>query len=102
MADVRGRKIAVLATDGVEQVKLTEPVKAYWPSSRSSVTEYGRFKPLGTCSTDSRPIPYAMLSEQTELSAPALHRIITPRGMTGVMSCSGFLRPVVACGLVGS
>jgi protease I len=28
MADVKGRKIAVLATDGVEQVELTEPVKA--------------------------------------------------------------------------
>jgi len=28
MPDVRGRKIAVLATDGVEQVELTEPVKA--------------------------------------------------------------------------
>lgn len=28
MADVKGRKIAVLATDGVEQVELTEPVRA--------------------------------------------------------------------------
>ncbi|HET8995411.1 MAG TPA: type 1 glutamine amidotransferase domain-containing protein [Acetobacteraceae bacterium] len=28
MADISGRKIAVLATDGVEQVELTEPVKA--------------------------------------------------------------------------
>jgi protease I len=28
MADVTGRKVAVLATDGVEQVELTEPVKA--------------------------------------------------------------------------
>jgi deglycase len=28
MADVKGRKVAVLATDGVEQVELTEPVKA--------------------------------------------------------------------------
>ena len=28
MADIRGRRIAVLATDGVEQVELTEPVKA--------------------------------------------------------------------------
>ena len=28
MADVQGRKVAVLATDGVEQVELTEPVKA--------------------------------------------------------------------------
>ncbi len=28
MADVKGRKIAVLATDGVEQVELTEPAKA--------------------------------------------------------------------------
>jgi protease I len=28
MADVSGRKVAVLATDGVEQVELTEPVKA--------------------------------------------------------------------------
>jgi len=28
MADLKGRKIAVLATDGVEQVELTEPVKA--------------------------------------------------------------------------
>jgi len=28
MADVSGRRIAVLATDGVEQVELTEPVKA--------------------------------------------------------------------------
>ena len=28
MADVKGKKIAVLATDGVEQVELTEPVKA--------------------------------------------------------------------------
>lgn len=28
MADVRGRTVAVLATDGVEQVELTEPVKA--------------------------------------------------------------------------
>lgn len=28
MADVKGRKVAVLATDGVEQVELTEPVNA--------------------------------------------------------------------------
>ncbi len=28
MADVNGMKVAVLATDGVEQVELTEPVKA--------------------------------------------------------------------------
>jgi protease I len=28
MPDIAGRKIAVLATDGVEQVELTEPVKA--------------------------------------------------------------------------
>jgi protease I len=28
VADVRGRTVAVLATDGVEQVELTEPVKA--------------------------------------------------------------------------
>ena len=28
MADIKGRKVAVLATDGVEQVELTEPVKA--------------------------------------------------------------------------
>jgi protease I len=28
MADVKGKKIAVLATDGFEQVELTEPVKA--------------------------------------------------------------------------
>jgi protease I len=28
MADVTGRKVAVLATDGVEQAELTEPVKA--------------------------------------------------------------------------
>lgn len=28
MADLKGRKVAVLATDGVEQVELTEPVKA--------------------------------------------------------------------------
>lgn len=28
MADISGRRIAVLATDGVEQVELTEPVKA--------------------------------------------------------------------------
>jgi protease I len=28
MADVAGRKVAVLATDGVEQVELTEPVRA--------------------------------------------------------------------------
>lgn len=28
MADIAGRKVAVLATDGVEQVELTEPVKA--------------------------------------------------------------------------
>ena len=28
MADLKGRTIAVLATDGVEQVELTEPVKA--------------------------------------------------------------------------
>lgn len=28
MANIAGRKIAVLATDGVEQVELTEPVKA--------------------------------------------------------------------------
>ncbi len=28
MASINGRKIAVLATDGVEQVELTEPVKA--------------------------------------------------------------------------
>ena len=28
MPDIKGRKIAVLATDGVEQVELTEPVKA--------------------------------------------------------------------------
>ena len=28
MADVKGRRVAVLATDGVEQVELTEPVKA--------------------------------------------------------------------------
>jgi protease I len=28
MADVTGRKVAVLATDGVEQVELTEPVRA--------------------------------------------------------------------------
>lgn len=27
MADIAGRKVAVLATDGVEQVELTEPVK---------------------------------------------------------------------------
>ena len=28
MTDIKGRKIAVLATDGVEEVELTEPVKA--------------------------------------------------------------------------
>jgi protease I len=28
MTDIKGRRIAVLATDGVEQVELTEPVKA--------------------------------------------------------------------------
>ncbi len=28
MADLKGRRVAVLATDGVEQVELTEPVKA--------------------------------------------------------------------------
>ena len=28
MADIKGQKVAVLATDGVEQVELTEPVKA--------------------------------------------------------------------------
>ena len=28
MVDIAGRKVAVLATDGVEQVELTEPVKA--------------------------------------------------------------------------
>jgi protease I len=28
MTDIAGRKVAVLATDGVEQVELTEPVKA--------------------------------------------------------------------------
>ena len=28
MADIKGRRIAVLATDGVEEVELTEPVKA--------------------------------------------------------------------------
>lgn len=28
MSDITGRKVAVLATDGVEQVELTEPVKA--------------------------------------------------------------------------
>ena len=28
MADIKGLKVAVLATDGVEQVELTEPVKA--------------------------------------------------------------------------
>lgn len=28
MADVKGRRVAVLATDGVEQVELTEPVQA--------------------------------------------------------------------------
>ena len=28
MADIRGRNIAVLATDGVEEIELTEPVKA--------------------------------------------------------------------------
>jgi protease I len=28
MAEIKGRRIAVLATDGVEQVELTEPVKA--------------------------------------------------------------------------
>lgn len=28
MASIQGRKVAVLATDGVEQVELTEPVKA--------------------------------------------------------------------------
>lgn len=28
MADIKGRRIAVLATDGVEQVELTEPAKA--------------------------------------------------------------------------
>lgn len=28
MAGIAGRKVAVLATDGVEQVELTEPVKA--------------------------------------------------------------------------
>ncbi len=27
MANISGRKVAVLATDGVEQVELTEPVK---------------------------------------------------------------------------
>ncbi|MGH7212246.1 MAG: DJ-1/PfpI family protein [Acetobacteraceae bacterium] len=27
-ADIKGRKVAVLATDGVEQVEITEPVKA--------------------------------------------------------------------------
>ncbi len=28
MADIKGRRVAVLATDGVEQVELTEPVRA--------------------------------------------------------------------------
>jgi protease I len=28
MSDIKGRRVAVLATDGVEQVELTEPVKA--------------------------------------------------------------------------
>jgi len=28
MVDIKGRRIAMLATDGVEQVELTEPAKA--------------------------------------------------------------------------
>ncbi|HEY1933489.1 MAG TPA: type 1 glutamine amidotransferase domain-containing protein [Acetobacteraceae bacterium] len=37
MANVTGRKIAVLATDGVEQVELTEPVKALKQAGASVV-----------------------------------------------------------------
>jgi protease I len=28
MADIKGRRIAVLATDGVEEVELTQPIEA--------------------------------------------------------------------------
>ena len=37
MADIANRRIAVLATDGVEQVELTEPVKALKAASAQVV-----------------------------------------------------------------
>lgn len=43
MADVRGRTVAVLATDGVEQVELTEPVKAL----KQAGTKWWWFLPRG-------------------------------------------------------
>ena len=36
MANIQGRKIAVLATDGVEEVELTEPVKALQAAGAST------------------------------------------------------------------
>jgi putative intracellular protease/amidase len=58
MADVKGkgRKVAVLATDGVEQVGLTEPVKAL-KQAGADVTVVSAAQPVGR--TDRGPFASA-------------------------------------------
>nr|WP_294509187.1 type 1 glutamine amidotransferase domain-containing protein [uncultured Rhodopila sp.] len=81
MAELSGRKIAVLATDGVEQVELTEPVKALKAASAQAVViapKGGEIQGMNHDQTgDKLPVDHDLAS----VSADQFDALVLPGGV---------------------
>lgn len=81
MADFADRKIAVLATDGVEQVELTEPVKALKAASAQVTVIAPHGGQIQGMNYDQKGDMLAVDDELSNVSADAFDALVLPGGV---------------------
>jgi len=81
MADIASRKIAVLATDGVEQVELTEPVKALKSASAQVVVISPTGGQIQGMNHDQKGDMLAVDHDLASVSAEQFDALVLPGGV---------------------
>jgi protease I len=81
MADIANRQIAVLATDGVEQVELTEPVKALKDASAQVVVIAPRGGQIQGMNHDQKGDMLAVDNDLASVSPERFDALVLPGGV---------------------
>jgi protease I len=81
MSDVNGKKIAVLATNGVEQVELTEPVKALKQANAQVTVVAPQGKQIQGCNHDTPGDKLSVDAELSSVSPEQFDALVLPGGV---------------------
>jgi putative intracellular protease/amidase len=100
MAGPSGRKVTVLATDGVEQVELTEPVKALKEAWAEVVVIAPKGGEIQGMNHNGKGDKLKVGQELANASPDGFDALVLPVSSPSRIACAQSRRPLPSCGIL--